>query len=203
MSRELFIKVSRIKNQGKTISNHLKYYHLIPLKRANEIGRFFNRGSSYRNRDRLESITGTINNGIKRLFEDFWIRDEILRLLLLRSTIDTCVILEIGRWMPDILNVNRTILVLPSYMLLYVRCLLRDEIAVRALEARRLSAFIFLVRHQAGLLAVYAPTIRAAKLYASIRHVPRIVVRVSYQSERRTETCKRKSSIRKFHKIRG
>lgn len=161
-----------------------------------------NRGSLLKSGSgcRLESmsITGTIS-GIRGLLEDFWIRDKIrLRLLLLRSTIDTCVILEMGRRRPDILNVNHAILVLPSYMLLYVRGLLRDEIAVRALEARRLSAFIFQMRRKAGLLAVYTRTIRAKKWRASIRHVPRIV-RVSYQSEGRTETCKWKSSVRKFH----
>lgn len=82
-------------------------------------------------------------------------------------------------------------------MLVHVRCPLRDKIAVWTLEARRLTAFVLYMRYQAAFLVVYARTIRAGKH----RHVPRAVVHIFYQPEGRTETCKRKSTVRKSHKI--
>jgi len=52
------------------------------------------------------------------------------------------VISDIGR-MSDILDVNDAVLVSPSYMLLHIGRLLRDEVAVGTLKSRRLATFIF------------------------------------------------------------
>jgi len=89
--------------------------------------------------------------------------------------------------MLDVLNANDAILVPPSYVLLHIGRLLRDEVAVGTLEPRRLAAFIFQMRRQAALRAIHARAIRAGKSHASVRF-PRATVRVSRKFERRTET---------------
>lgn len=60
------------------------------------------------------------------------------------------VALKIGH-IPNVLNVNFTIFMLPAYVLVYSPRLLRDKITVRALEARRLTAFITLMPQQTAL----------------------------------------------------
>lgn len=92
------------------------------------------------------------------------------------------VISDIGR-MLDVLNANVAVLVPPPYMLLHVRCFLRDEIAVGTLESRRLAAFVLQVCRQAALLTIHARTIRAGK-----SHSVRFLRDVSRQTKGRTDT---------------
>lgn len=95
------------------------------------------------------------------------------------------VISDIGR-MLDVLDANDAVLVPPPYMLLHIRRFLRDEVAVGTLESRRLAAFVLQVCRQAALLTIHARAIRAGKSH-SVRF-PRAAVRVSRQTEGRTET---------------
>lgn len=110
-------------------------------------------------------------------------RNKRSHLSLQRLTNDRYVISDVGQ-MLNVLDANDAILVLPPYVLMHIRRLLRDEIAVRTLEPRRLAALVFLMPRQAALRAIHARTIRAGKSYASVRF-PRVVFR---QSEERTET---------------
>lgn len=86
--------------------------------------------------------------------------------------------------MLEILDANDAALVPSLYMLLHIRRILRDEIAVGALKSWRLAAFVSQMRHQAALRAIHARAIRAGK---SIRS-PRIVVLIFRRSGGRLKT---------------
>lgn len=83
---------------------------------------------------------------------------------------------------------------LPPYVLLHVRGLLRQKAAIRALETRRLAALVSQVRHQAALLVVDARAITAgvAQTLAAQVPAPETAVCVFHRPEGRTETWKQK-----------
>lgn len=59
---------------------------------------------------------------------------------------------------------------LPSYMLLYVGCLLRDQITVRTFEARWLAALVSQVCKETSFLAENARAIAARVPLVTVRY---------------------------------